>query len=382
MHTASEVFKMLADQFEANRPFVVYRKPDHTEVKAMLQDDDEVYFGDGVAASGFIFAPFNAAENSYFIPEANSESFRFNFEIPEKTISEEIPANEVFNFALQEKDQQAHEKLVQSGIDAIENKEFKKVVLARSESVRLPDPDPFRIFKKLLEKYDSAFVHLWYHPKTGIWMGASPETLINTERTHFKTMALAGTQLFNGEEEVSWRPKEAEEQEFVTSYILQSLQNLEEVKEVNATSPFTSRAGNLLHIRTDITGQMRSKDDLAEIVKALHPTPAICGLPRDKALQFILKNEKHQREFYSGYLGEVNLKTETKRNSNRRNQEQQQFAAISKRSDLYVNLRCMKLQQDKATIFVGGGITKDSNAGEEWMETVNKSQTMKSVLVK
>ena len=382
MTTAIDLFEKLSAQYKAEKPFVIYRKANTDEVKAMLQQDQEIYFGEDIGASGFIFAPFNSEDHSYLIPEENSEQWCFRSDLSEDSNFKNESETEVFDFAFQKKDQQAHETLVQSGIDAIRDGLFKKVVLARSEKLIIPDPDPFKIFKKLLKQYDAAFVYLWYHPRTGVWMGATPETLISTERTHFKTMALAGTQVYEGSEEVAWRPKEAEEQQFVTEYILGSLQELEGVREVNATNPFTARAGNLLHIRTDITGQMSSKNDLAEIVKTLHPTPAVCGLPRDQAFKFIQENETYSREYYSGFLGEVNLKTETKRNSNRKNQENQQFAAISRRSDLYVNLRCMKLVQDQATIFVGGGITKDSNAGEEWMETVNKAQTMKAVLVK
>jgi len=76
------------------------------------------------------------------------------------------------------------------------------------------------------------------------------------------------------------------------------------------------------------------------------------------------------------------MRSEHKRNSNRRNQENQQFASINEKTDLFVNLRCMKLKDGNARIFMGGGITKDSNAADEWVETVNKAQTMKAVLVK
>ena len=78
----------------------------------------------------------------------------------------------------------------------------------------------------------------------------------------------------------------------------------------------------------------------------------------------------------------MNMKKEIKRNSNRRNQENQAYASILKHTSLFVNLRCMKLDKGKARLFIGGGITKDSNPADEWQETVNKSHTIKSVLVK
>ena len=117
------------------------------------------------------------------------------------------------------------------------------------------------------------------------------------------------------------------------------------------------------------------------MLESLHPTPAVCGFPREKAREFILENEYSDREFYSGFLGEINLKQEVKRSSNRRNQENQAYASILNQSQIFVNLRCMKLVEGEAEIFIGGGITADSNPTAEWEETVNKSYTIKSVLV-
>ena len=106
-------------------------------------------------------------------------------------------------------------------------------------------------------------------------------------------------------------------------------------------------------------GQHRAlNSSLKDLIRKLHPTPAVCGLPRDKAKEFIIKNENYNREFYTGFLGEI---TNTD-------------------SSLFVNLRCMKLEENIANIYVGGGITKDSNSKQEWLETVSKTQTMKSVL--
>ena len=376
-----DFFQKLKDQIKENRAFVAYKKPGERLVKAFLQKDREVYKVNDLSESGFVFAPFNSENTSYIIPEAKSELIKFNF------LADEIDDNETdkienFDFEYLEEDQKKHESLVQKGIDAIKKGEFKKVVLARSERVQVLDPDPIRIFKKLLRKYPRATVYLWSHPQTGSWLGATPETLLKLERNRFETMALAGTQAYKGETEVEWGRKEVEEQQFVTDYILQALEEVEGVENIQTSGAYSARAGNLLHICTDISGRLKDPDYLKNLIKTLHPTPAVCGLPKDQALKFIHENESHDREFYSGYLGELNLKTEHKRSSNRRNQENQQFVSISRQTELFVNLRCMKLKEGNARIFVGGGITKDSNAADEWMETVNKSQTMKAVLVK
>ena len=186
--------------------------------------------------------------------------------------------------------------------------------------------------------------------------------------------------------------KELEEQQLVTNYILDVLRD--KVSNLQRTPTETVRAGQLLHLRAKITGILESKgldiedleseefggNGLDAVVKALHPTPAVCGLPKESALGFIRENEHYDREFYTGFLGELNLNTEKHRSQNRRNRENQAYRFVAKSTTLFVNLRCMKLTEGTAGIYVGGGITEDSELVMEWEETVAKSQTMLSIL--
>ncbi|HEU0124995.1 MAG TPA: chorismate-binding protein, partial [Flavobacterium sp.] len=103
---------------------------------------------------------------------------------------------------------------------------------------------------------------------------------------------------------------------------------------------------------------------LEEVIDTLHPTPAVCGLPKKKSKVFILENENYDRTFYTGFLGELNST----------------FTETNTSSDLFVNLRCMQIQEDKAILYMGCGITKESIPEKEWEESVNKSMTMKRVL--
>lgn len=98
---------------------------------------------------------------------------------------------------------------------------------------------------------------------------------------------------------------------------------------------------------------------MEKLINALHPTPAVCGLPKAVAEAFILQNENYDRSYYSGYLGELNL---------------------NERTSLFVNLRCVELENNLASIYVGGGITADSIPENEWEETVSKAEVMKKVL--
>jgi isochorismate synthase len=215
-----------------------------------------------------------------------------------------------------------------------------------------------------LQSYTSAFVYVWYHPKVGLWFGATPETLLQIENDVFKTMSLAGTQVFEENENPVWKTKELEEQQLVTDFISNQLKNIATNLEIDKTE--TIKAGNLLHLRTKVTGKLTIKNhQLKTLVRALHPTPAVCGLPRNIAKNFINQNENYDREFYTGFLGEINMGNSVLSTMN---------------SNLFVNLRCMKVDKNIVSIYVGGGITKDSNAKKEWEETVSKSKTMKRVL--
>ena len=136
----------------------------------------------------------------------------------------------------------------------------------------------------------------------------------------------------------------------------------------------------MLHFQTDVNARLKQNISLSALIKNLHPTPATCGLPKDNAKSFILENENYNRKYYTGFLGELNFKQKSTRNKNRRNVENNAYALIKNETNLYVNLRCMQIKNNKATLYVGGGITKDSNPELEWQETVNKTNTMKSIL--
>ena len=92
------------------------------------------------------------------------------------------------------------------------------------------------------------------------------------------------------------------------------------------------------------------------------PSPTVTGHHHVTA---IAGDPQRNREFYTGFLGELNMKTEVKRNSNRRNQENQAYGSVVNKTALFVNLRCMKIEDKQVNIYVCCGITRDSNAEEE-----------------
>ena len=341
-----------------------------------FQETDDLHYVKDFSESGFVFAAFDDQKPAVLIPEKISKNVIFEGSFSITSNDAEIAPE------ASQPDPAKHIALVEKGLRKLKAGELQKVVLSRKEAVDLKGKEPLELFRDLLALYSTAFVYVFYHPKVGLWLGATPETLLKTEGKNFQTMALAGTQKYTVTTDVQWGQKEVVEQKYVTDAILEALGTVGEVANVKISEPYTSRAGSLLHLRTDISGRLGSAKELGKIVKALHPTPAICGLPKEKAKEFIIFEEGYDREFYTGFLGELNLQKSTQRSRSSRNVENLAFRTVKKESALFVNLRCMKVENDTAFIFVGGGITKDSSPGAEWQETVNKSQTMKKVLLK
>jgi len=251
-------------------------------------------------------------------------------------------------------------------------------VLSRKQNITSTTKSPETLFLKLLEKYKEAMVYLWFHPETGIWLGATPETLLQTDARRFNTMALAGTQEYKGSLKVEWGTKEIDEQQLVTDEIVQRLHNVS--KTLTVDKAITYRAGNLLHLKTGIQGTFDGIQGLRPIIKALHPTPAVCGLPKEEAKDFILNNEGYDRAYYTGFLGELNKRTTVKRATRKGNIENQAYGMIKKQTHLFVNLRCMQFTEGLATLYIGGGITLASDPESEWEETLRKAETLGKVL--
>lgn len=364
-------FKTLEIQYSKQLPFVVYSRPINCVIKSWLQHDDALYKTETFTESGFVFAPFDFSAQSIVLPESHCEHH-----ILEAGHLETDDKISVYTSSETNKNQ--HIKLVSKGIETIKKTDLKKVVLSRCEPHELDAINPLTIFKRLYNTYKNAMVYCWYHPKVGLWLGATPELLFKVEGQQLTTISLAGTKPFSESNEVNWTHKEIEEQQIVTDYIKEQIEPYS--KQIKVSEVETIRAGNLLHLKSRITSLLYPSESLKSIIEALHPTPAVCGFPKQMAKDFILQNENYDRDYYTGFLGELNLKQSKTRNTNRRNVENSAYTSVKTYSNFYVNLRCMQLKDSKAFIYVGGGITKDSVPENEWEETVNKTKTMGKVL--
>jgi len=339
-----QIITKAKSSYQEREPFVLFAKPNQSVLHAYFQKDAVLYTFEN--QEGFVFSAFNS-KDSFIIPYEKSEAYTCEiqplFLDAESTEMESFPISESSCF----------ERLVEQAVQSINQNEFSKVVLSRKVSYEV-GVDFISSYLQLVSSYVSAFRYLFYHPKIGMWMGASPEQLVQINGNELQTVALAGTQLY--QENLFWEEKEKQEQQFVTDYIIGKLNPL--VEKINVSLPFTVQAGRLAHIKTIIDAQLKISQKAIEAVKVLHPTPAVCGLPKEPALAFILANEKYDRKFYSGFLGEWNRD----------------------KSNLFVNLRCAEIEENAIHFYVGCGITKDSIPEKEFVETENKLGTIQRII--
>ena len=264
--------------------------------------------------------------------------------------------------------QAEYEALVRKGVDAITSGMVQKVVSSRAARWPLPAGfDPLQAFAALDAKYPQAFVSLVSVPGAGTWLGATPEVLAQvTADGRFCTMALAGTQPLTPDVTpltAIWRQKEIEEQALVARYIVSCFKQLR-LREYHETGPRTAVAGELLHLRTDFEvnlNQVPFPNLGTDMLRLLHPTSAVGGMPKAEALAFLQQHEGYDRAYYSGFLGPVNVEAPGV-------------------AQLFVNLRCLQLRQNEAILYAGTGLTADSDPAKEWRETELKLRTVGAVL--
>lgn len=315
---------------------------------------------------GFVVAPFMAdMETPIVLIKSEHQmvvDFDFTMDCPNGMDSEMY--RQILNSQiLSEEDKVASEEYVRRFdvfVNALREKEFNKLVLSRSRMMAVPKHfSPAFAFYEACCRYIHSYVYLCYTPETGTWLGSTPEIILSggAERD-WQTVALAGTQsLINGQLPEEWDDKNRKEQQYVASYVRKKLHSFG-VQPVE-TGPYPAYAGALSHLKTDFRFTLPDNDRLGDLLKLLHPTPAVCGLPKKKAYRFILENEGHNRRYYSGFIGKLDPDGNT---------------------DLYVNLRCMNIRKQTVTLYAGGGLLDSSELEDEWQETEVKMHTMFNLL--
>ncbi len=332
--------------------FALYRLPYSetcTEVRSESKPDAVPSISEIGSASGFVTAPFDCSCADTPIALIRPDSVQTKpldsvtvmpkgCSVARETVSEAY-ANDFRRF---------HE--------AVSQGTFRKLVLSRTKDMEFHEPDLHRLFMEACRRYPRLCVMLVSTPLTGTWLVATPERLLVGDGTWWKTTAMAGTMPYEGGFQ-EWSVKNRQEQHIVETYIEERLSSLG--KDIIKDGPFTRRAGNLVHLCTDFRFHLAPQHTVGDVLTALHPTPAVCGIPKEEAYRFIIDNEHTPRQYYSGFMGPV---------------------GIGGKTSLYVSLRCARLDGNRAVLYAGGGIMPGSEALSEWDETENKMQTVGDVL--
>ena len=322
--------------------YFAYRKPDEHFIHLGLSENLIM----GLESPGFVISSFYPEVPFLTIPFQGKTGLKkltqIGFSLPEKSVTREEYENELRHI-----------------LSFLSGRNSGKVVAARV-IVEKGQTDIAATFCELCKKFPDSYIYSFGHPSIGNWVGASPELLLKSGKdTSITTMALAGTRQTGSLDQ--WDEKNIKEQKMVTDYITR-------VMEKNGIEPFiypatTKRAGMVEHICTEIEGKASvqlTNETLYSLLRDLSPTPALCGEPKDEALKIIKNCENFSRGFYGGFCGPYN--------------SPEDFC-------LSVNVRCMAADSEKYCIYVGGGITKDSDIEKEWLETKMKSSTILNSII-
>ena len=323
--------------------------------------DSFVIYQDSISKKNKLFlgkwelinSKFNITKPSFICNVFNDKTYILN-KLP-TIIEEDIIINQPSFFKEKSISKNKYKSGVNSIIKLCKEEVLEKCILSRIVKVDFVSDNYYKVFQELCNNYEDGFKYILNHPKFGMWIGISPETLVKGSNDKgFYTHALAGSKL--QKDASKWSLKEIEEHRYVVNFI---------EKKINTSGNITKKsnvyekvAGNLKHLNVDF--EFSLERSYLSFITNLHPTPAIAGIPLIQSMQSIKNIESHQRSLYCGYLGIVDEDS----------------------CELYVNLRCGRISLNEIQLFVGGGITKKSNAEKEYEETEIKSQTLLSIIKK
>ncbi|MDY3914872.1 MAG: isochorismate synthase [Phocaeicola sp.] len=347
----------MADSIDKIGSWAIYRKPHEKEVHILSLGKVEKYTSLSMLKdkTGFVMAPFLPTD-VYPICLYPIVDIQNSWETAAQ-IANNIDIGSFGNTSTSGKESKEEYGLIfDACIEALNTHTLQKVVLSSRRTL------PYAIevwesYKRACDTFDAMYISLLCLEDCGVWIGASPELLLSIDGDQGRTVALAGTQERYTQESSTWDKKNIREQALVSSYIENVLSAY--ATDVQHSEPYTATAGKLQHRKTDFNFRLNAMNRIGELLESLHPTPAVCGLPKEKALSFITSHEYYDRGYYTGFLGVLNRQGKT---------------------ELYVNLRCMQLFADKTQLYGGSGLLPTSDKESEWIEINKKMDTLGSII--
>ena len=261
-----------------------------------------------------------------------------------------------------DKNKKIYSKLFKSYIGKINHKEIDKIVLAR---IKTFSKNKHLSKKNIITRLDPKCTNfLFEFDEENIFLGSTPELLINKKGKNFSTEALAGsiakTNITHNDNQLNKfmnDDKEISEHNFVIKHIEENLNNY--IKKISIGDRELKILDHIYHLRTPIKGSLKSNINIIELLFNLYPTPAVLGIPKIPCLKLIEKYEPFDRGWYSGCIGWFDLKGDGR---------------------FDVAIRSGLIKENQIHLFAGGGIIKDSKESKEWNETEVKFQHLLSKL--
>ncbi|WP_181349505.1 isochorismate synthase MenF [Thalassobacillus sp. CUG 92003] len=267
---------------------------------------------------------------------------------------------------LHEVDPEGWKESVKQAADDINRSTLEKVVLAREVRVHFKAPVQLAsVLKDLAHTQNNSYIFA-IESQEDYFVGATPERLVKVEQQRLVSTCLASTAPRGETEEEDGRigrellqdPKNRNEHE----YVVQMIRGAVEACCENITipeEPVLYPLENLQHLYTPVTATLQPGHTLLDVVERLHPTPAVGGLPRNKALDYIQQHEVMERGWYAGPIG---------------------WFDSDHNGEFAVAIRSALVQKDEASLFAGCGVLGESEPEAEYEETAIKLTPMLTVL--
>ena len=247
--------------------------------------------------------------------------------------------------------QEGYRSVVERGVELIEEGRLRKLVLAVRQQLLLERPlDPLQLLAQLRQRQPGSCRFLWQQADGPALLGASPERLLTVRQGQLRSDALAGTAPIGPQaEQLTRSEKDRREHELVVEAITEVLQQAGLVTR-RPRHPRLARHGQLVHLHTPISAALADQQPLA-LAAALHPTPAVAGLPRREAMAALRSLEPFERGYYAAPIGWIDSEGDT---------------------ELRVAIRSGTLHGHRLELTAGAGLVRGSDVERELAEVALK----------
>jgi len=264
-------------------------------------------------------------------------------------------------------DFQRWKALVEQVVDPKFNQDTPKVVLSRLTQLEVNERvDPWMVLACWQGRNPNSFQFGFQFSPDRTFISCSPERLFRRRQQELFTEALAGTTVrgLNQEEDIALANallednKNSVENQLVRSHIVNMLTPLSHYVGAEESATIF-KLTHIQHLHRAIRAELKAGVNDFQLLQALHPTPAVGGLPRHSAMSFIRQREGYMRGWYAGACGYFN----------------------KYESEFSVAIRSALIEPGRINLFAGAGIIAGSDPQAEWQELENKLATIMSILI-